>query len=90
MERGCPRGSFCAAYCFASAVAGFRQPATAVNRLQMQEPPSATTQDAVFALLGDPATYGLPAAAKIGCHQTYAAIVFLAGDRMLKVKRAVR
>ena len=90
MERGCPRGGFCAAYCFASPVAGFRQPATAVNRLQMQEPPSATTQDAVFALLGDPATYGLPAAAKIGCHQTHAAIVFLAGDRVLKVKRAVR
>ena len=56
----------------------------------MREPPSATTQDAVFALLGNPATYGLPAAAKIGRHQTHAAIVFLAGDRVLKVKRAVR
>src|SRR5215472_7625836 len=90
MERGCPRRGFCDAYCFASPVAGFRQPAAAANRLQMQEPPSATTQDAVFALLGDPATYGLPAEAKIGCHQTHAAIVFLAGDRVLKVKRAVR
>jgi uncharacterized protein len=56
----------------------------------MQEPPSATTQDSVFALLSDPASYGLPGAAKIGRHQTHAAIVFLAGDLALKVKRAVR
>ena len=47
-------------------------------------------QDAVFELLGNPATYRLPAAAKIARHQTHAAIVFLAGDRALKVKRAVR
>jgi uncharacterized protein len=56
----------------------------------MQEPPSPATQDAVFELLGNPATYRLPAAAKITRHQTHAAIVFLAGDRALKVKRAVR
>jgi aminoglycoside phosphotransferase family enzyme/predicted kinase len=56
----------------------------------MQEPPDPATQDAVFELLGNPATYGLLAAAKIGRHQTHAAIVFLAGDRALKVKRAVR
>ena len=47
-------------------------------------------QDAVFELLGNPATYRLPAAAKITRHHTHAAIVFLAGDRALKVKRAVR
>ena len=56
----------------------------------MQEPPSLTMQDAVFELLGNPATYRLPAAAKIARHQTHAAIVFLAEDRALKVKRAVR
>ena len=55
----------------------------------MQEPPSSAMQDAVFELLGNPATYRLPAAAKITRHHTHAAIVFLAGDRALKVKRAV-
>ena len=48
------------------------------------------TQDAVFELLGNPATYRLPAATKIVRHQTHAAIVFLGGDRALKIKRAVR
>ena len=48
---------------------------------------SADSQDAVFALLGDPATYG--GAAVRRC-ETHAAVVFLAGDRALKVKRAVR
>src|SRR5215472_12084628 len=52
--------------------------------------PSAATQDAVFGLLGNPETYGLPATAEVGRHQTHAAIVFLAGNRALKVKRAVR
>jgi uncharacterized protein len=52
--------------------------------------PSAATQDAVFELLGNPATYGLPLTAGVRRHQTHAAIVFLAGDRALKVKRAVR
>jgi len=56
----------------------------------MQEPPSPTAQAAVFELLGSPATYRLPAAAKIVRLQTHAAIVFLAGERALKVKRAVR
>src|SRR5215472_14825260 len=70
--------------------AGFRRGAAAANRLQMQEPPPPATQDAGFELLGNPATYRLPAAAKIARHQTHAAIVFLAGDRALKVKRAVR
>jgi aminoglycoside phosphotransferase family enzyme/predicted kinase len=57
--------------------------------LQMEKP-SGATQDAAFELLGNPATYGLPAKAEVGRHQTHAAIVFLAGDRALKVKRAVR
>jgi uncharacterized protein len=49
------------------------------------------SQDAVFELLSNPATYGFadPATA-VTQHQTHAAIVFLAGDRALKVKRAVR
>ena len=55
----------------------------------MQEP-SAAKQDAVFELLGNPATYGLPGSAEVSRHQTHAAIVFLAGKRALKVKRAVR
>jgi aminoglycoside phosphotransferase family enzyme/predicted kinase len=91
MERECPAGGFRANYRFF--LPGLRASAEPLRRLivlQMQEPPSATTQDAVFALLGDPATYGLTAATKIGCHQTHAAIVFLAGDRALKIKRAVR
>ncbi len=48
---------------------------------------SADSQDAVFALLGDPATYG--GAAVRRC-ETHAAVVFLAGERAIKVKRAVR
>jgi aminoglycoside phosphotransferase family enzyme/predicted kinase len=48
---------------------------------------SVDSQDAVFALLGDPATYG--GAAVRRC-ETHAAVVFLAGDRAIKVKRAVR
>jgi uncharacterized protein len=48
---------------------------------------SADLQDAVFALLGDPATYG--GAAVRRC-ETHAAVVFLAGERAIKVKRAVR
>jgi aminoglycoside phosphotransferase family enzyme/predicted kinase len=55
----------------------------------MSEPPAAT-QDAVFELLGSPATYGTGPAQPVTRHQTHAAIVFLAGDRALKVKRAVR
>ena len=60
------------------------------NRLLMKQPPPSATQDAVFQLLGNPASFGLPAAAKIARHQTHAAIVFLSGDRVLKVKRAVQ
>src|SRR2546425_11203346 len=45
------------------------------------------SQDAVFALLGDPATHGGHAVKRI---DTHAASVFLAGERALKVKRALR
>jgi len=52
---------------------------------------SADSQDAVqaavFKLLGDPATYG---GAAVRRFETHAAVVFLAGDRAIKVKRAVR
>src|SRR5215813_5068803 len=44
-------------------------------------------QEAVFALLADPATHGGQEVRRI---DTHAASVFLAGDRALKVKRAVR
>src|SRR5262245_40716842 len=44
-------------------------------------------QEPVFALLADPATHGGHAVTRI---DTHAASVFLAGERALKVKRAVR
>ena len=44
-------------------------------------------QDAVFALLADPATHGGNAVKRI---DTHAASIFLAGQRAFKVKRAVR
>src|SRR5579863_1258650 len=50
-------------------------------------PQSADSQDAVFQLLGNPATYG---GAEVRRYDTHAAVVFLAGDRAIKVKRAVR
>jgi aminoglycoside phosphotransferase family enzyme/predicted kinase len=49
--------------------------------------PSSDSQEAVFAFLADPATHGGQAVKRI---DTHAAVVFLAGDRALKVKRAVR
>jgi uncharacterized protein len=45
------------------------------------------SQEAVFALLADPATHG---GAKVKRIDTHAATVFLASERALKVKRAVR
>src|SRR5215475_8113103 len=47
-------------------------------------PPS---QEPVFALLADPTTHGGAAAKRV---DTHAAVVFLAGERALKVKRAVQ
>lgn len=92
MERQSAPCGFRAAWnlCHCGLTSGFRRSAAAINRLQMQQPPSPAAQEAVFELLGNPATYGLPVAAKIARHQTHAAIVFLAGDRAFKVKRAVR
>jgi len=48
---------------------------------------TADMQEAVFALLADPATHG---GAEVKRIDTHAASVFLAGARALKVKRAVR
>src|SRR5579862_2196577 len=50
---------------------------------------TANAQEEVLAFLADPATYG-GKAEKIRRIDTHAASVFLAGDRVLKVKRAVR
>jgi uncharacterized protein len=50
-------------------------------------PDRADGQDEVFAFLADPATHG---GQKVSRIDTHAASVFLAGDRALKVKRAVR
>jgi len=47
----------------------------------------AETQEAVLAFLADPATHG---GTKVRRIDTHAASVFLAGERVLKVKRAVR
>ena len=47
----------------------------------------ADSQDEVFGFLGDPASH---AGQKVQRIDTHAASVFLAGDRALKVKRAVR
>jgi aminoglycoside phosphotransferase family enzyme/predicted kinase len=55
---------------------------------QRDRPPSRDRdQDAIFDLLGSRATHG---GAEVRRHDTHAAAVFLAGDRALKVKRAVR
>lgn len=53
----------------------------------MTEIPPAQTQDAIFAFLSDPATHG---GSKVTRIDTHGATVFLAGDRVFKVKRAVR
>lgn len=50
-------------------------------------PDAADGQDQVLAFLADPATHG---GQKVSRIDTHAASVFLAGDRALKVKRAVR
>src|SRR6202035_5985275 len=50
---------------------------------------AAKVQEDVLAFLADPATYG-GRAEKVRRIDTHAASVFLAGDRVLKVKRAVR
>jgi uncharacterized protein len=45
------------------------------------------SQEPVFALLADPATYGGAAVKRV---DTHAGVVFLAGERALKLKRAVK
>jgi aminoglycoside phosphotransferase family enzyme len=50
-------------------------------------PEAADDQKPVLSLLSDPATFG---GAEVRCIDTHAASVFLAGDRALKIKRAVR
>src|SRR5580700_4483711 len=50
---------------------------------------AAKVQEDVLAFLADPAAYG-GGAEKVRRIDTHAASVFLAGDRALKVKRAVR
>ena len=56
-----------------------------VNGVPMND--ATESQEAVFALLADPATHGGHAVKRV---DTHAASVFLAGERALKVKRAVR
>jgi hypothetical protein len=53
----------------------------------MSESHTTQSQDAIFAFLSDPATHGGAGVTRI---DTHGAAVFLAGDRVLKVKRAVR
>jgi uncharacterized protein len=48
-----------------------------------------STQDEVFAFLGDRRSYS-PPPARVESHSTHGAVVFLAGGEALKVKRAVR
>src|SRR5271155_3841170 len=50
---------------------------------------AAIAQEDVLAFLADPATYGAKGD-KVRRIDTHAASVFLAGDRALKIKRAVR
>ena len=49
--------------------------------------PAALTQQDVFAFLGDPRTYGGEPVQRV---ETHCSVVFLVGQRALKVKRAVR
>jgi uncharacterized protein len=49
--------------------------------------PHQGSQQAVFALMGDPATHG---GSKVRRIDTHAAVVFLAGERAYKIKRAVK
>src|SRR6266404_223342 len=49
--------------------------------------PNGDCQSEVLAFLANPATYGGPPVRRI---DTHSAVVFLAGDRAFKVKRAVR
>lgn len=47
-------------------------------------------QDAVMALLADPASFGLPADTPVQRIDTHAAAIFLAGERAYKIKKAIK
>jgi aminoglycoside phosphotransferase family enzyme/predicted kinase len=51
---------------------------------------AAAPQDEVLAFLADPQSYGEQSSKEVRRIDTHAATVFLAGDRVLKIKRAVR
>ncbi|HEX3936658.1 MAG TPA: AAA family ATPase [Xanthobacteraceae bacterium] len=70
-----------------SAAASFGLPLLRLWLGMVATPKAADSQAAVFRLLGDSATYG---GDEVRRCETHAAIVFLAGDRAIKVKRAVR
>ncbi|HEY0837830.1 MAG TPA: hypothetical protein VGE72_28195, partial [Azospirillum sp.] len=55
--------------------------------MQHEPPPSGPDQEPVIAFLGDPRTHGGRAVERV---DTHGAVVFLAGERALKLKRAVR
>src|SRR5580704_3125283 len=55
--------------------------------MTMPSEKSAGNQDAIFKFLNDPATHG---GAQVWRVDTHGAVVFLAGDRVFKIKRAVK
>ena len=48
------------------------------------------TQSQVIALLAEPATHGLPGEERVTVHETHVSVVFLAGERAFKLKKAVK
>lgn len=62
---------------------------TAAPSLASPPRPPEPDQDAVVRFLSDPASYE-PKAAEVGRIETHGALVFLAGERAYKIKRAVR
>ena len=59
------------------------------SRGRASAPVNGAEQDAVIAFLSDPSSYD-PPPDSVRRIDTHAAIVFLAGDRVYKIKRAVR
>ncbi len=56
----------------------------------MASDPACDDQSEVIAFLSQPVAYGLPADARVERIDTHAAAVFLVGDRVYKLKRAVK
>lgn len=54
----------------------------------MSEPDD--SQRAVIEFLADPATYGLPSGAAVARQETHVSHIFLAGDRVYKLKKQIR